>query len=61
MKSFKIKTKNMLKRIYISMIRSQQRRALAHTLACLSNRELNDIGINRNDIPRIVAEAYAKK
>jgi len=56
MKKLKITVKNTLKRAYIAMIRSQQRRALQHTLMALSDRDLADIGITRGDIPRIVLE-----
>jgi len=56
MKKLKLTVKNTLKRAYIAMIRSQQRRALQHTLMALTDRELADIGITRGDIPRIVLE-----
>jgi uncharacterized protein YjiS (DUF1127 family) len=43
----------MFKRIIRSMIRSQQLRAERKLLESYSDRELNDIGINRADIDRI--------
>jgi uncharacterized protein YjiS (DUF1127 family) len=51
----KHKIKRTFQRIYISMIRAQQRRATEHVLMQLSKRELDDIGISRSDIPRIAA------
>lgn len=51
----KHKFKRMFQRFYISMIRAGERRALRETLMRLSKRELEDIGINRCDIPRIAA------
>jgi uncharacterized protein YjiS (DUF1127 family) len=50
----KIKVKNAFKRVIISLMRSQQRRAAAEILRSLSDRELRDIGIFRCDIDRIV-------
>lgn len=54
----KLKLKHFAKRLMISMMRSRQRRAQEMILMQLSDRELSDIGINRCDIPRIIAESY---
>lgn len=53
----KLKLKHFTKRILVSMVRSRQRRAQEMILMQLSDRELSDIGINRCDIPRIIAKS----
>jgi uncharacterized protein YjiS (DUF1127 family) len=51
----KHKIKRTIQRIFISMIRAQEKRAVEHILYRLSKRELDDIGISRSDISRIAA------
>jgi uncharacterized protein YjiS (DUF1127 family) len=53
----KLKLKHAFKRLCVSMIRSQRRRAHAAILSSLTDAQLRDIGIYRCDIPRIVASS----
>lgn len=48
------KAKKLLKRIYLSMLRARERQAAEFLLSRMSKRELDDIGINRSDIPKIL-------
>jgi uncharacterized protein YjiS (DUF1127 family) len=53
----KLKVKHLFKKLYVSMMRSQRRRAHTAVLSSLTDAQLRDIGIYRCDIPRIVAQS----
>lgn len=54
-------TTNVLRRLYRALRRWHDHRNSVRALSALDDRRLNDVGIERDDIPRVVEERLADR